>query len=410
MSKGRERGRGRQSAPGFWTLGLGTVLALTLAACADSRPPGVIGHVEGFAGVIAADEPQAVLVARDILSAGGTAADAATGLAFTLAVTLPSSAGLGGGGVCLAYDPKTNVAETLDFRATPAGARGAAGGVAVPALARGLFALQARFGTLRWESVVAPAENLARFGFPVPRALVQRLGGARAPGLPAGVVEGQVVALPALAATLGRVRQRGAGDLHDGMLARDVVRAAGAAGFGLTLDDLRAQVPAWRPASDAPAGYETSHRAVFGEGAGSASDRAGTSFVVADRHGAAVACALTMGQPFGTGTMLSDLGLVLAAPVETGLATMLVTNHHSHEFHLAVAATGPGAGRALDALLGPLTQGRADPEAVLGSEAGRTDGARVNVGSCPGGIPPRPETCRAATDPRGAGYALRSGT
>lgn len=97
------------------------LLGLT-TACADDRPPGVIGHIEGFAGVVVADEPQAVLVARDVLSAGGLAGDAAVALGFTLAVTLPSSAGLGGGGLCVAYNGETNKIETLDFRPGVGGA------------------------------------------------------------------------------------------------------------------------------------------------------------------------------------------------------------------------------------------------------------------------------------------------
>ena len=76
----------------------------------SSIPPGQEGTVSGFLGGVVADEPQAALAGRAVLSAGGTAADAVTAMGFTLAVTLPSRAGLGSSGACLAYDPDPNSA------------------------------------------------------------------------------------------------------------------------------------------------------------------------------------------------------------------------------------------------------------------------------------------------------------
>ena len=44
---------------------------------------------------------------------------------------------------------------------------------AVPMLPRGLYLLHARYGSLPFERLIVPAEQLARFGTPAPRALVR---------------------------------------------------------------------------------------------------------------------------------------------------------------------------------------------------------------------------------------------
>ena len=52
--------------------------ALALAGCGEGRKKvGDEGFVTGFVGGVAADEPRAAIVGRDILGRGGTAADAA---------------------------------------------------------------------------------------------------------------------------------------------------------------------------------------------------------------------------------------------------------------------------------------------------------------------------------------------
>ena len=236
--------------------------------------PGSPGYVSGFLGGVAADEPRAALVAREVLSAGGSAADAAVAAGFMLSVTLPSRAGLGGGGACMAYDPAKSsvnggVPEAVLFVSPPGGGSGARP-AAVPMLARGLYALFARYGGKRpFESLTIYAEQAARFGMPVSRAFARDLSVVAGPlagdplaravffqadGQPLG--EGMQLLQSDLGATLAQLRVAGVGDLHVGVLARKIVEAAGTAGGGLTLASLRDALPGYAPAItvDAPGG------------------------------------------------------------------------------------------------------------------------------------------------------------
>ena len=63
-----------------------------------------------------ADEPRAALAGREVLSAGGTAADAAVAVASTLGVTEPFVAGPGGGGFMMIYLAKTHQVVSIDGR------------------------------------------------------------------------------------------------------------------------------------------------------------------------------------------------------------------------------------------------------------------------------------------------------
>ena len=228
--------------------------------------PGTPGYVAGFLGGVAADEPRAALAGREVLSAGGTAGDAAVAMALTLTVTLPSRAGLGGGGACIAYSPGKNgpakgLPEAVMF--TPIAPQSVGPNAdrpaAVPTMVRGLFLLHARYGSQPFESLVSSVEQIARFGVPVSRALVNDLKlvagplladpGARAVFSQDGVPlsEGQILRQPDLGGTLAQIRVAGVGDFYQGALARRIQQASVQIGGPLSAADLRGALPKLMP-------------------------------------------------------------------------------------------------------------------------------------------------------------------
>ena len=242
--------------------GCGTMSDLTNKVFGPSGPPeGQLGHVKGFLGGVAADDPRAALIGRDVLSEGGNAADAAVALGFALSVTLPSRAGLGGGGGCVSFAAGTKsvnggVPEAVMFTPVAAGAGASAERpAAVPMLARGLYLLHARYGHLPFESLIVPAEQLARFGTPTSRALAQDLAVVGRPLLAdptaaaifgrggAPLTEGQQLVQPALATTLAQLRTVGVGDFYQGALARRIADASAGIGGAISLTDLRDALP-----------------------------------------------------------------------------------------------------------------------------------------------------------------------
>lgn len=366
------------------SLAAALLLALALPACSALEPdpnaaqPGEQGFVRGFLGGVASEDPRATLVARNTLSAGGSAADAAVAGALTLTATLPSRAGLGGGGACLLFTPSRSTVEAIIFppgarEATPPGADRPA---AVPMMARGLFALHARAGRRPFEELIAPAEQAARFGAEVSRALANDLAGVAGPLLadptaaaifagPNGqpLRAGERLTQTDLGATLAAIRTGGVGDLHQGVLARRMAEASIPAGGGLTVAELRTSVPRvaapleLRAGNDVVAFLPTPADGGLAAAAAFAAMQSGaapeaaairgvtvarawrerggdptallsaelpvdqgwptlpasTGLVTVDRDGMAVACAFTMNNLFGTGRVAPGTGVLLAA-------------------------------------------------------------------------------------------------
>lgn len=132
---------------------------------------------------------------------------------------------------------------------------------------------------------------------------------------------------------------------------------------------------------------------------------ASTSFAVFDRNGGAVACALTMDNLFGTGRIAGRTGIMLAASPANHplplLSAAIAFNKPDDTFRAAVAASGQNdaAAATAEAMANTLRTGKPIAHPV-------TSEGRVNVISCPDGLPGDSRTCGGATDDRGHGLAL----
>ena len=139
----------------------------------------------GRGGAVATISDQASQSAMTILNRGGNAVDAAVAAAATLGVTDPFSCGIGGGGFMVIYLARDKRVITIDHREmapasfTPAVfqdqgkpvdfdtavASGAA--VGVPGTVRGWHEALARYGSMSFRQVLAPAIAVADKGFSV---------------------------------------------------------------------------------------------------------------------------------------------------------------------------------------------------------------------------------------------------
>ncbi|MFA7602260.1 MAG: gamma-glutamyltransferase [Novosphingobium sp.] len=229
--------------------------AVLLAGCAttprtDSAPATTLE-----AGMVSAADPRAAEAGAGILSAGGTATDAALAVLLALNVVEPQSSGIGGGGFAVIDDGKGGL-ETLDGRETaPAAAHprwfevdGQAlsvpeaipGGlsVGVPGNVRLMAAAHARHGKLPWRDLFAPAIRLARDGFAMTPRLRASLDRARRTGAltPEGralyygpdgepLPLGTVIHNPAFARFLERLADEGPDAFYTGANADAIARA-----------------------------------------------------------------------------------------------------------------------------------------------------------------------------------------
>ncbi|WP_394836810.1 gamma-glutamyltransferase [Pendulispora rubella] len=237
--------------------------------------------VEGANGMVVTDHATGSKVGRDVLAAGGNAADAAVATAFALAVVFPTAGNIGGGG--FAVTRINGQVKALDFReAAPAAAsrnmyldaKGKASehdtiegpkASGVPGSVAGLYELYQQLGSKKktWAELLAPAIELAEKGFVVDDAYLNTFGkrpdespqdrmrkfpSTMALYFPNGALpaKGSVFKNPELAATLKRIAAKGAPGFYEGPTADAIVAQMKAGNGIITKADLKAYKAKWR--------------------------------------------------------------------------------------------------------------------------------------------------------------------
>jgi gamma-glutamyltranspeptidase/glutathione hydrolase len=253
------------------------VAALALLAAA---PAAALTPVGARNGMVVTSSAPATDAGVEILRRGGNAVDAAVAVGFALAVTHPAAGNLGGGGfmlvriadgrtVALDYRETAPAAATRDMyldahgtvipKASTRGPRSAG----VPGTVAGLALALERYGTMDLATVLRPALELARRGFPVTYPLVRSIAEADSGealadfrafpssarvflrnGAPYSV--GDTLRQPDLAWTLEQIARGGPDAFYRGAIAERIERAMRRDGGLITKADLAAYRPVIR--------------------------------------------------------------------------------------------------------------------------------------------------------------------
>ncbi|MBP3088599.1 gamma-glutamyltransferase [Corynebacterium sp. sy017] len=238
-------------------------------------------HAKNFA--VSTANPLATKAACDVLSKGGSAADALVAAQFTLGLVEPQSSGIGGGGYILYSDAASGKLIAIDGRETaPVNATGdyllnaqpdarrSGRSIGVPGIVAALDKLHQRYGQQSWESLTQPAHALAQDGFAISQRMATSIADnaqdlASDPEAAAYFLHedgspkttGEILKNPAYAHTLETLATQGAQALYTGELAKDIVDKAtsnqgGKTPSTLTTADLAAYTPIEQEAVCAP--------------------------------------------------------------------------------------------------------------------------------------------------------------
>lgn len=235
-------------------------------------------------GIVATCQPLAAQAGVNMLQQGGNAVDAAIATAAALCVVSPMSTGLGGDAFALVYLSKTNelmalnasgrapyaasleTMQNLGFQKMP---ETGIHSVTVPGAWDGWCSLREKYGTMSLAQVLAPAIELAEYGFPVTEiightwqtstAKLQSNASAARTYLVEGKAPepGEIFMQPDLARTFKKIAAGGRDVFYRGEIAQAIVACSQQNGGLITRRDLNDHTSTWvTPISTNYRGYD----------------------------------------------------------------------------------------------------------------------------------------------------------
>lgn len=224
---------------------------------------------KALGGAVSTSHYRATEAGAEALRMGGNAIDAAIAAAAVLCVVYPNNVALGGDLVALVRDPHgvvtfVNATGRAPHKATLESLRRRHGDalpdrgidtVTIPGGVRGWAALAKLGATLGWSELLSPARACARDGVPVARSLgraihLEHKALAADPGcrdifLPGGnpLIEGDMLAQPALADTFDQLIAGGPDEFYAGNLARQWVEGLQLLGSAISEEEVSDYAP-----------------------------------------------------------------------------------------------------------------------------------------------------------------------
>lgn len=235
-------------------------------------------------GIAATSHPLATQAALDILKRGGSAIDAAIAANAVLGVVEPTGSGIGGDLFAIIWSSEKNKLFGLNasgrsprslrldhFREMGIDKIPAYGPlpVSVPGCVDGWFEMHEMFGKLPMATILKPAIDYARDGFPVTEViayymergtnLLKEYPNIKEVYMPGGKApaKGEIFKNPLLASTMEKIAKGGRAEFYRGSIARSIADFMKSQGGFLTFDDMSRHRSEWiEPVSTTYRGYE----------------------------------------------------------------------------------------------------------------------------------------------------------